>query len=786
MAIDTKNSLSPTAELFEKNPLLARAIQIYWFAQWYHKDEIAKTFALLDVNPNKITLEDERSRQALLEFAKRFELDHPDKQTVVEKVVPTQTVETGLTYAEKIYGEAQRKKFVEQLTDNYIQQLRKQKVNLGDPKIAQPPIRKEIADRVEEIVKTTSDPTQVAQKIQQELTSMRGLPARPDQVATAAAATTKEFERSAYFLTNQQSVVSAINTAILRAPVERKDVYAQVLTALVAEDPSALTSVEGVERTTKQAMEFERVGATLISDYLPDPAKLNIGTEKFFRSYAKTGTEKISAVVADGLMKLMSPERQWEIAEAFLGKSFDKVMADTDTLTRLFGEGFVGSDLYNYLIQNSNRTFAGQKGSMSSGMQKIRGSFDDIVTPIIRGPIEPLVGTPDQHILDIIKLNQMGVFSKETLGIPHPSPAGDRPLVRGATSYTAEFTSANVPSQLTVFTWHARDVFFSMIHKSEANHHAFEFLSDLGGWIFNWGAKEGAKKAASTVAGEGAKRGLAALLTKVGLSGLAGILTGGTSWLAQAALWLGGSFLGKAWGGLRNLLSLSWILGSGEKGKWTDDVALVMAIVLVGFIPIIMLIVLFQTVTKDTSFLMAGIGGGITDETFALCDPGIDPQCALSPCNQSAQDCSWPVSTGCVNQGPGGGPTHEGLNAIDIKAEQGTVVTATHNGTTMGCGNDGGHYNARYGVGVFDKGYGNVVQIKGTDEKGNTYSTVYAHLEKVSVTPCQTVQKGDPIGTVDDTGFSSGNHLHYEYRGGGSINTILPPYAIGTCIGGRQ
>lgn len=793
MATDTQNLLTPTAQLFEKNPALARAIQIYWFAQWYHKDEIAKTFALLDVDPNKITLEDERYREALLEFARRFESAHPDEQTVVERVVQKNAVETGLTYAEKIYGEAQRKKFVEKLTDNYISQLKKQKVNLGDPKLAQPQIQKAVAEKIEEVVKTTTDPTQISQKIQQELTSLRGLPTRPDQTASAAAATTKEFERSAYFLTNQQSVVSAINKAILRAPVERKDVYAQILTALVAEDPTALTSVEGVERTTKYAAELERVGATLISDYLPDPAKLNVGPENFFQSYAKTAQQKGVAAVADGLMKVISPAKQWEIMEVILGKSLDKVMADTDTLTRLFGEGFVGSELYNHLIQDGNRTFANQKGSMSSGMQKIRGSLDDVITPIIRGPIESLVGTPDQHILDIIRLNQMGVFSKDAVGIPHPSPAGDRPLSRSATSYVAEYTPAGVPSQLTVFTWHARDIFFSMIHKSETNQHAFEFLSDLGGWIFHWGAKEGANKIAGAAAREGAKVVVEkAAGTAIGkwLGGLIGSFFGpgiGTAigyFLGDLVLDKALGLLGAAWGGAKNLISLSWILGVKEKGKWTDDIALVMAIVMVGFIPIIMLIVLFQTVTKDISFLMAGIGGLGTDESFALCDPAVDPQCALPPCDQTQQDCRWPTSTGCITQGPGGSFSHAGLNAIDIAADRGTVVTATHGGTVMGCNDDGGHYNTSYGVDFFTKGYGNVVQIQGTDEKGNKYSTIYGHLEKVNVTPCQTVEKGDPIGTIDNNGYSFGNHLHYEYRGGGSINTILPAYTIGACIGG--
>ncbi len=776
MATDSQNSLTPTAELFAANPALARAIQIYWFAQWYHKDDIAKTFALLGVDVNRLSLDDERSRQALLEFAKRFEQTHPDEQTEVEKVVPKQTVETGLTYAEKIYGEAQRKKFVEKLTDNYVSQLKKQKVNLGDPKIAETPIRKEIEKRVEEVVKTTTDPALISQKIQQELTAVRSLPARPDQVTTAAAATVKESQESIYFLTNQQSVVSAIEKAVLRAPVERKDIYAQILTALVAEDPTALTSIEGVEKTTRRAAELERVGATLSSDYLPDPAKLNAGPNRFFQSYATTGIQKAVAPTADFLMGFINPPRQWEIAESFLGKSMNKAMGDTDTLTKMFGEKFIDSPLFEYLSTQGRQSLSERDGSVSGGMTKAKGLFDDVLTPIIRGPIEPFVGTPDQHILDVIKLNQMGIFSKDTIGVPHPAPAGDRPLVRSATSYTAQYTPAHIPSEITVFAWHARDMYFSMIHKSEIGHHAFEFLSDLGGWLFHWGAKEGAKKVAGAAAKTGAKMVIEkAAGTAIGkwLGGLLGSAFGPVG--TAVGLFLGDmiidkalGLLGAAWGGAKNLISLSWILGVKEKGKWTDDVALVMAIVLTAFIPIIMLIVLFQTVTKDTAFLIAGTGsGGEGNETIVY--TGVAPPIsAITGCPVTATG----YISQCPNE-PGGShdPSHGWSNAYDVAVAMGSAVYSTHGG-----------YLVKYTSGIYPgmgTGYGNYVVLVSTDDSGKQFFTIYAHLLDVSDTlkalcggkdvcasapPGSTVSPQELLGKVDDTGNSTGPHLHYEVR----------------------
>jgi murein DD-endopeptidase MepM/ murein hydrolase activator NlpD len=57
-------------------------------------------------------------------------------------------------------------------------------------------------------------------------------------------------------------------------------------------------------------------------------------------------------------------------------------------------------------------------------------------------------------------------------------------------------------------------------------------------------------------------------------------------------------------------------------------------------------------------------------------------------------------------------------------------------------------------------GYGNVVIIR---HDGN-HSTVYAHLSRIQVRQGQAVQKGQTIGAVGSTGWSTGPHLHFEFR----------------------
>lgn len=55
-------------------------------------------------------------------------------------------------------------------------------------------------------------------------------------------------------------------------------------------------------------------------------------------------------------------------------------------------------------------------------------------------------------------------------------------------------------------------------------------------------------------------------------------------------------------------------------------------------------------------------------------------------------------------------------------------------------------------------GYGNRVTIK----HGFGYKTLYAHLHDIMVNVGDTVTRGQKIGTVGNTGSSTGPHLHYE------------------------
>lgn len=84
---------------------------------------------------------------------------------------------------------------------------------------------------------------------------------------------------------------------------------------------------------------------------------------------------------------------------------------------------------------------------------------------------------------------------------------------------------------------------------------------------------------------------------------------------------------------------------------------------------------------------------------------------------------------------------------LDIGAPAGTPIKATAGGTVT---------YAQYNSG----GYGNLVVI----DHGNGVKTYYGHCSKLYVSKGERVIAGEVIGAVGSTGFSTGNHLHFEIR----------------------
>ena len=61
-------------------------------------------------------------------------------------------------------------------------------------------------------------------------------------------------------------------------------------------------------------------------------------------------------------------------------------------------------------------------------------------------------------------------------------------------------------------------------------------------------------------------------------------------------------------------------------------------------------------------------------------------------------------------------------------------------------------------------GYGNLIIIS----HGNGIQTYYGHCSKLYALEGEKVKAGDTIAAVGSTGYSTGNHLHFEIRKNGT------------------
>lgn len=130
-----------------------------------------------------------------------------------------------------------------------------------------------------------------------------------------------------------------------------------------------------------------------------------------------------------------------------------------------------------------------------------------------------------------------------------------------------------------------------------------------------------------------------------------------------------------------------------------------------------------------------GMGGGGGDPT-----PGTDLGNFQWP---------FPLDTVTSEYGPRSGRIHEGIDFGLAPAVAGAPIIAAGDGVVA--------------VRTYSSGWGNYVRLTHTLDGGQQVSTLYAHMvEPAPVSVGQSVQKGDVIGHVGNTGNSFGAHLHFE------------------------
>ena len=105
---------------------------------------------------------------------------------------------------------------------------------------------------------------------------------------------------------------------------------------------------------------------------------------------------------------------------------------------------------------------------------------------------------------------------------------------------------------------------------------------------------------------------------------------------------------------------------------------------------------------------------------------------------------------------------HRGIDIGD-GGIAGQAILAAQSGIVISVSNHCSHNYGKYYSCGCGGGYGNYVIV----DHGGGLSTVYAHCQAIYVSEGQQVSKGDTIGAVGTTGWSTGFHLHFEVRENG-------------------
>ncbi len=129
----------------------------------------------------------------------------------------------------------------------------------------------------------------------------------------------------------------------------------------------------------------------------------------------------------------------------------------------------------------------------------------------------------------------------------------------------------------------------------------------------------------------------------------------------------------------------------------------------------------------------------------------------------------WPTPSVAKISSPFGWRWSRMHNGVDISdGSFGKKIVAIADGTVTYVSKGCTHNYRKSGNIYWDKcggGYGNYVIIDhGRAANGTTYKAWYAHMSSVSVSTGQKVKRGQTIGSIGSTGYSTGPHLHFGLK----------------------
>ena len=149
----------------------------------------------------------------------------------------------------------------------------------------------------------------------------------------------------------------------------------------------------------------------------------------------------------------------------------------------------------------------------------------------------------------------------------------------------------------------------------------------------------------------------------------------------------------------------------------------------------------YNNLSSNTIFVGQKLSLGPTDN---YSEKYIKPKTKITQKDVSKYNLLWPCKGSITSQfGLRDGKPHKG---IDIACPTGTRINAVLDGEVAYTG--------------WQRGYGNVIILK------HDYGlmTVYAHNDENLVAKGDKVSKGEKVGTVGNTGNTTGSHIHFEVR----------------------
>lgn len=529
----------------------------------------------------------------------------------------------------------------------------------------------------------------------------------------------------------------SLTTDIINA--SNPDVFIQSFTHDITSVPE--TKING--KSISDALTKAQLLSSSVS-YLTVNAN-NVTYTDFFKNISSpdSSLQRSLAPAADAIFNRLPKEIQSAVALRVLESSWHKQTQNPSFLQKILGDS-LQSDSINKAIQNGNRMFASERQSAAI-MTRSQVFFSDLVTTVFHVNIS-------QEYLQLAALNQPSQL---------PSSAG---------------------------------LYLSLLATKGGDLLAKSAMKKTAGEI----AKEAGKKAAVTAIGKSLGAFFGSFLGP-GIGTAIGYFLGDV--IIDKAL----SFIVDGAKKLFSFISFDWlgkmVSGTYEAGPLLKDSTFIIALIFVlpifffsgilSFIPSLETIFPFfqspQTYQRQVdNAMISGIGGAAGGGVDCIKNP-TSPMCLVTPCDTTKQDCRWPTS-GTITQGPfttcNSHTTHYSANAIDIGAAIKTPVYATTDGIVTSvvrlCPDNTLPFTSKC-----NGGYGNSVVIEAADK---TYSLRYGHLlgSSITVYAGKGVKLGDAIGLVDQSGYSSGPHLHYEMiNTSKNINSILPSgFKVLGCVNG--